>query len=223
MALPMVRWSRSALPLVCATVTLPLSHRYVEARAQRQRANIKDAATYMVDVGKVGEVDGLGERAAACGERPGAAEAAKRRAEHRAEAGAASARMQRRDETLTTIAELTGVGFVGVRSMLRHARKAMKHMASSGSSALGGGRQGGALLRPLMPTAARRRPARQRPDCHRPQLKAPVTHATSCRTTCEAPSSHGIEPQRSPIIPCWTGTFAYPYPRHTRHLAKNPG
>lgn len=110
-----------------------------EARAQRERANIEDAATYMVAVGKVGEVDAWEcERLAAVRDQV-RTEAGKRRADNRAEAGAAIARMQRRGETLTTIAELTGVGVGEVRAMLRHAPRAEKPTASGGSHALGRG------------------------------------------------------------------------------------
>jgi hypothetical protein len=123
-----------------------------ETRAQRERANIEDAATYMVAVGKVSEVDTWEtERLAAVRDQV-RTEAGKRRADHRAEAGAAIAHMQRRGETLTTIAELTGVGVGEIRAMLRHAPKDDKPTASGSSHGLGPGRGGG--VNGEMPAAA---------------------------------------------------------------------
>jgi bacillopeptidase F (M6 metalloprotease family) len=61
-----------------------------EARAQRERANVDDAATFIVAVGKVTEVDAWeSERLAVVREHVGA-EASRRRADCRAEAGVAS-------------------------------------------------------------------------------------------------------------------------------------
>jgi len=111
-----------------------------EARAQRERANVEDAATYMVAVGRVSEVDAWeSERLAQVREQV-RAEANRRRADHRAEAGAAVARMQRRGETLATIAELAGVGVGEIRAMLRYAPKTETHTAGDSSRALGGDR-----------------------------------------------------------------------------------
>jgi hypothetical protein len=94
-----------------------------EARAQRERGNVEDAATFMVATGRVSEVDAWeSERLAQVREQV-RAEATRRRADHRAEAGAAVARMQQRGETLATIAELAGVGVGELRAMLRYAPK----------------------------------------------------------------------------------------------------
>ncbi|MEN4466794.1 hypothetical protein VXE65_32650 [Mycolicibacterium conceptionense] len=110
-----------------------------EARAQRERANIEDAATFMVAAGRIGEVDAWeAERLAQVREQV-RAESNRRRADHRAEAGASVARMKARGETLTTIAELTGVGVSEVRAMLRYApKKPEKAAEAQGSGALGG-------------------------------------------------------------------------------------
>jgi hypothetical protein len=90
-----------------------------EARAQRERANIEDAAIYMVAVSKVNEVDAWEvERLAAVRDQV-RSEAEKRRADHRAQAGAAVARMQRRGETPRNIAQLTGDSVGEVRALLR--------------------------------------------------------------------------------------------------------
>jgi hypothetical protein len=106
-----------------------------EARAQRERANVDDAATLMVAVGKATEVDAWeSERLAAVREHV-RAEASRRRANCRAEAGVAIARMQQRGETLATIAELAGLGIGEIRAMLRYAPKPERHAASGGSGA----------------------------------------------------------------------------------------
>lgn len=92
-----------------------------ETRAQRERANIEDAATYMVAVGKISEVDTWEtERLSAVREQI-RTEATRRRADCQAAAGAAVAHMQRRGETLATIAKLTGAAVGEVRAMLCHA------------------------------------------------------------------------------------------------------
>ena len=109
-----------------------------EARAQRERANVEDAATFMVATGRVSEVDAWeSERLAEVREQV-RAEANRRRGDHRAEAGGAVARMQQRGETLTTIAELAGVGVGELRAMLRYAPKTENHTAGDVSGALGG-------------------------------------------------------------------------------------
>jgi hypothetical protein len=91
-----------------------------EARIARERDNIEDAATCMVAIGKVGEIDAWeSERLAALRDQV-RTEASKRRGEYRGEASAALARMQGRGESLTTIAALTGVGVAEVRALLRH-------------------------------------------------------------------------------------------------------
>lgn len=106
-----------------------------EARAQRERANVDDAATFIVAAGKVTEVDAWeSERLAVVRERV-RAEASRRRANCRAEAGVAIARMQQRGETLTTIAELAGLGIGEIRAILRYAPKPERHATSGGSGA----------------------------------------------------------------------------------------
>lgn len=109
-----------------------------EARAQRERANVEDAATVMVAAGKVSEVDAWEtERLAQLREQV-RAEANKRRGDHRAEAGAAIARMQQRGETLATIAELASAGVGEIRALLRYAPKSETRTAAGASGALGG-------------------------------------------------------------------------------------
>ena len=113
-----------------------------EARAQRERANVDDAATLVVAVGKVGEVDAWETERLAQARDQVRAEANRKRVDHRAEAAAAIARMQQRGETLATIAELTGAGVGEIRALLRHAPEAEKHTAGTTSGALGGARVG---------------------------------------------------------------------------------
>src|SRR5258705_464010 len=84
-----------------------------EARAQRERANVDDAATLVVAVGKVGEVDAWETERLAQARDQVRAEANRKRVDHRTEAAAAIARMQQRGETLAMIAELTGAGVGG--------------------------------------------------------------------------------------------------------------
>ncbi len=109
-----------------------------EARAQRERANVDDAATLVVAVGKVSEVDAWETERLAQARDQVRAEANRKRVDHRAEAAAAIARMQQRGETLATIAELTGASVGEIRALLRHAPKAEKHTAGTTSGALGG-------------------------------------------------------------------------------------
>jgi hypothetical protein len=109
-----------------------------EARATREKANIENAANYMVAKARLAEIDVWEtERLAAVTEGV-RAEAAKRRAGTRAEAGAAVRLLQESGETLTTIAELTGDGIGEVRAMLRHAPKAEKATARAVSDSVGG-------------------------------------------------------------------------------------
>lgn len=109
-----------------------------EARAARERANIENAATYIVAKTKLAAVDTWERERLAQLRDQVRAEANKRRAVHRAEAGAALKLMQGNGETLTTIADLTGDGIGEIRAMLRHAPKPEKPMASNGSHAPGG-------------------------------------------------------------------------------------
>jgi hypothetical protein len=110
-----------------------------EARAARDKANIDDAADFLVAVGKIAEVESWKKERLAQLRAQVDAEAAKRVAVHRAKAGAAVARMQGRGETLTTIAARTDVGIGVVRTMARHAPKPENPSAEGGSHALGGG------------------------------------------------------------------------------------
>ena len=116
-----------------------------EARAARDKANIKDATEFMYEVGKIAEVEQWKKERLAQLRAQVDAEAAKKVAGHRAKAGAAVARMQDRGETLTTIAENTEVGIGIVRTMLRHAPKNEKTAPGRGSHALG---DGGAMTDP---------------------------------------------------------------------------
>jgi hypothetical protein len=109
-----------------------------EARGQRERANVDDAATLVVAVGKVSEVDAWETERLAQARDQVRAEANRKRVDHRTEAVAAIARMQQRGETLATIAELTGASVGEIRALLRHAPKAEKHTAGATSGALGG-------------------------------------------------------------------------------------
>ena len=108
-----------------------------EERAARDKANIDDAADFLVAVGKVAEVESWKRERLAQLRAQVDAEAAKRVAGHRAKAGAAVARMQGRGETLTTIAARTDVGIGIVRTMARHAPKSEKRTAGNGSHAQG--------------------------------------------------------------------------------------
>lgn len=116
-----------------------------EARAARDKANIKDATTFMYEVGKIAEVEAWKKERLAQLREQVDAEAARKVATHRAKAGAAVARMQDRGETLTTIAANTDVGIGIVRTMLRHAPKDEKTAPSNGSHALG---EGGVMTDP---------------------------------------------------------------------------
>ena len=87
-----------------------------EARAQRERANVDDAATLVVAVGKVSEVDAWETERLAQARDQVRAEANRKRVDHRAEAAAAIARMQQRGEKLAMIAELTGASVGEIRS-----------------------------------------------------------------------------------------------------------
>jgi hypothetical protein len=108
-----------------------------EERAQRERANVEDAATCMVAAGRVSEVDAWETERLAQVREQVRAEANRRRADHRTEAGAAIARMHDRGETLATIAELAGVGVGEIRA-LRYAKDRKPHCRRI-SGALGGG------------------------------------------------------------------------------------
>lgn len=106
-----------------------------EARAQRERANVDDAATFMVAVGKATEIDAWESERLAVVREHVRAEASRRRADCKADAGVAISRMQQRGETLATIAELAGLGIGEIRAMLRYAPEPERHVASGGSAA----------------------------------------------------------------------------------------
>jgi hypothetical protein len=90
-----------------------------EDRATRERENVEDAATYVVAVGKLREIDAweTARLAAVCEQVRRDADT--RRTEHQAAARDSLTRMQRRGETLTMITELTGEDFAEIRAMLR--------------------------------------------------------------------------------------------------------
>src|ERR1700752_1956305 len=76
-----------------------------EARLQRERENVDDAASFLVELGRLAAV-GEGEQGRVVEIR---AEGERRRHEHRQECAAAVSRMLDRGETLAAIAELAGV------------------------------------------------------------------------------------------------------------------
>ncbi|CAN5585214.1 hypothetical protein BH11ACT6_BH11ACT6_12910 [soil metagenome] len=119
-----------------------MTRRSNEARAAREKANIENAATYMVAKARLAEIDAWEiERLAAVTEQV-RGEASKRRAGTRAEACAAVMLLQESGETLTTIAKLTGDCIGEVRAMLRHAPRIEKPTARGCSR--GPGRDGAA-------------------------------------------------------------------------------
>ena len=88
-----------------------------EARQERERLNVDDAASFLVELGRLAAVDEweqgrVGEIRA---------EGERRRHEHRQEGAAAVSRMLDRGETLTAIAELAGVKVSEVRAVLKSA------------------------------------------------------------------------------------------------------
>jgi hypothetical protein len=109
-----------------------------ETRAQRERANVDDAATLVVAVGKVSDVDAWETERLTQVRDQVRAEANRKRVDHRTEAASAIARMQQRGETLATIADLTGASVGEIRALLRHAPKVERHAAGATSGALGG-------------------------------------------------------------------------------------
>ena len=88
-----------------------------EERAQRERDNVDDAATIMVERGRILGVDAWeAERRDIV-----QAEAERRRDEHRMAAAAAVVRMQRRGESVSRIAELADTTLAEVRALLKFA------------------------------------------------------------------------------------------------------
>jgi hypothetical protein len=88
-----------------------------EARLERERQNVDDAASFLVELGRLAAVaeweQGHMVEIRAEGER--------RRHEHRRAGAAAVSRMLDRGETLTAIAELAGVKVSEVRAVLKSA------------------------------------------------------------------------------------------------------
>ncbi|MEE6140521.1 hypothetical protein SKC41_29940 [Mycobacterium sp. 050128] len=88
-----------------------------EARVERERQNVDDAASVLVELGRLAAV----EEWEATRILEVRAEGERRRYEHRQAAAAAVARMQGRGETLAAIAALTGVKTSDVRAVLKAA------------------------------------------------------------------------------------------------------
>jgi hypothetical protein len=86
-----------------------------EARLERERHNVDDAASFLVELGRLGAVDEW-EQGRIVEIR---AEGERRRHEHRQVGAAALSRMQARGETLAAIAELAGVKVSDVRMVLK--------------------------------------------------------------------------------------------------------
>ena len=86
-----------------------------EARLQRERQNVDDAASFLVELGRLAAVDEW-EQGRVVEIR---AEGERRRHEHRQAGAAAVSRMLDRGETLTAIAELAGVKVSDVRAVLK--------------------------------------------------------------------------------------------------------
>jgi hypothetical protein len=87
------------------------------ARLEREHRNVDDAASFLVELGRLATVDEW-EQGRIVEIR---AEGEQRRREHRQAGAAALSRMQARGETLTAIAELAGVKVSDVRAMLKSA------------------------------------------------------------------------------------------------------
>ncbi|GAB5001125.1 hypothetical protein [Mycobacterium avium] len=86
-----------------------------EARLRRERQNVDDAASFLVELGRLAAVDEWEQRRVL----EIRAERERRRHEHRQAAAAAVSRMQDRGETLAAIAELAGVKVSDVRAVLK--------------------------------------------------------------------------------------------------------
>ena len=88
-----------------------------QARLERERLNVDDAASFLVELGRLAAVDeweqGRVEAILAEGKR--------RRHEHRLEGAGAVSRMVDRGETLNAIAELAGVNVSEVRAVVKSA------------------------------------------------------------------------------------------------------
>jgi hypothetical protein len=88
-----------------------------EARQERERHNVDDAASFLVELGRLAAVDEWEQGRVA----EIRAEGERRRHEHRQEGAASVSRMLDRGETLTAIAELAGVKVTEVRAVLKSA------------------------------------------------------------------------------------------------------
>jgi hypothetical protein len=88
-----------------------------EARLQRERLNVDDAAALLVELGRLAAVDEWEQGRVA----EIHAEGERRRHEHRQEGAAAVSRMADRGETVAAIAELAGVKVSEVRAVLKSA------------------------------------------------------------------------------------------------------
>jgi hypothetical protein len=88
-----------------------------EARLERERQNVDDAASFLVELGRLAAVDEW-EQGRILEIR---AEGERRRHEHRQAGAAAVSRMLDRGETLAAIAELAGVKVSDVRAVLKSA------------------------------------------------------------------------------------------------------
>ena len=86
-----------------------------EARQERERHNVDDAASCLVELGRLAAVDEWEQGRVA----EVRAEGERRRHEHRQEGAAAVSRMLDRGESLTAIAELAGVKVSEVRAVLK--------------------------------------------------------------------------------------------------------
>ena len=84
---------------------------------QRERENVDDAASFLVELGRLAAVDEWEQSRVA----EIRAEGERRRHEHRQQGAAAVSRMLDRGETLTAIADLAGVKVSGVRAVLKSA------------------------------------------------------------------------------------------------------
>src|SRR5271155_5320893 len=86
-----------------------------EARQERERHNVDDAASFLVELGRLAAVDEWEQGRVA----EIRAEGERRRHEHRQAVAGAVSRMQARGETLAAIAELAGVKVSDVRIVLK--------------------------------------------------------------------------------------------------------
>jgi hypothetical protein len=88
-----------------------------EARQERERLNVDDAASLLVELGRLAGVDEWEQGRVA----EIHAEGERRRHEHRQEGAAAVSRMLDRGETMAAIAELAGVKVSEVRAVVKTA------------------------------------------------------------------------------------------------------